>query len=213
MAKKKDTPEKETKKPNAAKPKVSGSANADEDIPMNEDALKAGRRMPMMIHAQYVKDISFENPNAPFTLLPGSGRPEIEVNFAMDARKMDMEKLGNADSGIENLYEVILTTTVKATKQGKPAFLVEIEYGMSVSLNQIPEEQHHSMLLIEMPKYMFPYVRQLVAELSGQGGYMPLMLAPVNFSKFYMDRFGKNAIMPNIDDAEKVKELKEKANS
>ncbi len=187
-------PTKEIKEPKVIRPKVSGKTNADESVPFTDETVQSAQRLPMMIHAQYVKDVSFENPNAPFTLLLSSGRPEIDVNFSMDARKMDMSKMGAAGEGIDNLYEVVLSTTIRAEKQGKAAFIIEIEYGMSVSLNDIPEERHHSLLLIEMPKYMFPYVRQLVAELSGQGGYSPLMLTPVNFSKFYMDRFGKEAV-------------------
>ena len=183
-------PAKETKAKKAnKKSKVSGSASADDDIPVTQETVKSAKRLPMMIHAQYVKDISFENPNAPFTLLPGQGRPEMDVNFSMDARKMDVEQMGAAKAEIDNLYEVILGVTIHAEKGGRPAFVIEIEYGMSVSLNNIPEEQHHSLLLIEMPKYMFPFVRQLVTDLSGQGGYTPLMLAPVNFSKFYLNTF------------------------
>lgn len=173
---------------------ISGTANATDDIEATEQAVQNAQRLPMMIHTQYVRDISFENPNAPFSFLAGTGRPEIDVNFSMDARKMDIEKMGLKNGQVDNLYEVVLSTTIKAEKQGNPAFILEIEYGMAVSLNNIPEEQHHSLLLIEMPKYMFPYVRHLVAELSGQGGYAPLMLTPVNFSKFYMERFGKDAV-------------------
>ena len=188
------TTAKAVKEPKVIRPKISGGTGNADGVPFDENTLDSAQRMPMMIHAQYVKDISFENPNAPFTLLPSSGRPEIEVNFSMDARKMDLSQMGTDGHNIDNLYEVILGTTIQAIKQGKPAYIIEIEYGMSVSLNNVPEERHHSLLLIEMPKYMFPYVRQIVADLSGHGGYSPLMLTPVNFSKFYMERFGKNAV-------------------
>lgn len=205
--KKAEKPKKETKKKPAAKkakPKVSANVNSADDIPVTDETIHDAQRLPMMIHAQYVKDISFENPNAPFTLTPGSGRPEIEVNFNMDARKMDIDKMGTDKNKIDNLYEVVLGVHIQAEKKGEPAFIIEIEYGMAVSLNNIPEERHHALLLIEMPKYMFPYVRQLVTELSGQGGYAPLMLTPVNFSKFYMQRFGKDAVIQNQKTSKKA---------
>jgi len=197
MAKKKDDQAtaqsgKDAKK-KKIKPTISGDVNAGEDIPMAEENAHDAQRLPMMIHAQYVKDISFENPNAPFTMLASTGRPEIEVNFNMDARKMDMDKMGIDKDKVDNLYEVVLGVHIEAKKKDAPAYIMEIEYGMSVSLNNVPEGRHHALLLIEMPKYMFPYVRQLVADLSGQGGYMPLMLTPVNFGKFYLQRFGKEA--------------------
>lgn len=175
------------------KPAISGNVNASDDIPMAEENIQDAQRLPMMIHAQYVKDISFENPNAPHTLLAKTGRPDIEVTFNMDARKMDLETMDLDKDQVDNLYEVVLGVHVEAKKQDEPAYIIEVEYAACVSLNNIDEGRHHAVLLIEMPKYMFPYVRQIVSEVSGQGGYMPLMLTPVNFGKFYLQRFGKDA--------------------
>lgn len=187
---KKETETKDAKKTN--KKNVSGDVSSDSEIPVTEESIAAANRMPVMIHAQYLKDISFENPNAPHILMPGLGKPDIDINFSMDAHKLD---LGDAEKnqGLDNLYEVSLGVHIKSTRGDKTAFIAEIEYGMSVSLNGVPENRHHPVLLIEIPKFMFPYVRQIATELTAQGGYPPLVLAPVNFSKFYMDKFGQNA--------------------
>lgn len=138
--------------------------------------------LPVVIHAQYVKDLSFENPQAPETLRPGLGRPDMEVNIGLEARKID-------DPEKKNLYEIVLHTHVNSKRGGMTAFIIEISYALAVSLDGLPENQHHPMLLIEMPKYAFPFVRQIIADLTHQGGYAPLLLTPVDFKKLYLDRF------------------------
>lgn len=140
--------------------------------------------MPVTIMAQYVKDLSFENPNAPDSLRNGTERPVMDANFAMDARRVDWE-------GRNYIYEVVLGLKTAARKGEKTAFMCEIQYGILVDLSQIPEDQHHPMLLIEMPRFAFPFVRQIVANLTQQAGYMPLLLAPADFKAFYMQRFGE----------------------
>ncbi len=141
--------------------------------------------MPVTILAQYIKDLSFENPNAPETLRTGSDRPVMDANFSMDARKVEWE-------GRDHIYESVLGLQTAARKGDKTAFMCEIQYGVLVDLSQVPEDQHHPMLLIEMPRFAFPFVRQIVANLTQQAGYMPLLLAPADFRAFYLQRFGED---------------------
>lgn len=140
-----------------------------------------GGNMPIMIHAQYVKDLSFENPNAPDTLRGAGGAPEMDVNIGMDARKLPGDE--------KSLYEVVLNVRAEALRQGGTMFIAELQYGMTVSLNGVPEEQHHPILLIEIPRMAFPYARQILSDLTTQGGYPPLLLNPVDFQALYIDRF------------------------
>ncbi len=174
------------KKTKSKKGKVAESAS----LPPIEDILKAEQEKirlasntPVVIHAQYIKDLSFENPNAP-GVFSDAGKPVMDANFSMDAKKLDVKEH-------ENLYEVSLGIHVVAKRADVVAFIAEIEYGVMVSLGDVPEAQHHPLLLIEMPKYAFPFVRQIVANLTQQAGYMPLLLSPVNFKNFYMQQFGK----------------------
>jgi preprotein translocase subunit SecB len=142
---------------------------------------------PLQILAQYVRDISFENPLAPNSLRQGQARPKTKVDFGMDARKL-------TDTGIENMFEVILTVRAEAHREGQTIFISEVQYGTTVSVEGVAEEQRHAMLMIEIPRLAFPFVRQIICDLSVQGGYAPLLLAPVNFHALYMQRFGQQQV-------------------
>ena len=141
--------------------------------------------MPVTIHAQYVRDMSFENPNAPESLRPSAEAPEMDINIGMDARKLE-------DDNINNLFEVVLNVRAAALRKGDPVFIAELQYGATVSVGEeVPEENHHPLLLIEIPRMIFPFVRQIMSDLTVQGGYPPLLLNPVDFHALYMNRFGK----------------------
>ena len=154
---------------------------------VSENQTIVAGNMPITIMSQYIKDLSFENPHAPDTFFTrGDQRPVMDANFSMDARKVDM-------GGRDFIYEVVLGVQTAARQGDKTSFMCEIQYGILVDMSQVPEEQHHPMLLIEMPRFAFPFVRQIVANLTQQAGYMPLLLAPADFRAFYMQRFGHGA--------------------
>lgn len=148
-----------------------------------QDAAPEAQGLPVTVHAQYVRDVSFENPEAPMSLRTAAANPEMNVNISMDARELE-------DKDIDNLYEVALTLSATAMHEGKPLFIAEVIYGTTVSVGDVvPEEQHHPLLLIEIPRLAFPFARQIMATLTSQGGYPPLLLNPVDFEALYMDRF------------------------
>ena len=152
---------------------------------MSDESAAIAGNMPVNIMAQYIKDLSFENPHAPDTLA-STERPVMDANFSMDARLVPMD-------GREHVYEVVLGLQTAAKKGDKTAFMCEIQYGILVDMSQVPEDQRHPMLLIEMPRFAFPFVRQIVSNLTQQAGYAPLLLAPADFRSFYMQRFGMGA--------------------
>jgi preprotein translocase subunit SecB len=146
-----------------------------------------GSGLPVTILAQYVRDLSFENPNTPESLRAGQGAPEMNIHIGMDARKLE-------DPNIPNLYEVVLSARAEAARKDAPVFIAEIIYGITVSINEkVPEENHHPLLLIEIPHQAFPHVRQILSDLTMQGGYPPLLLNPVDFHGLYLSRFGPEA--------------------
>ncbi len=147
----------------------------------DKDIIEA-KAAPVVIHAQYLKDISFENPNAPHTLRAGKAGPEMDVNINLGAKEIE-------DDNAKDLYEVTLIMSATAKKDDTTYFLVEIQYGALVSLAGLPEKQHHPMLFIEVPRMMFPFARQILADMTAQGGYPPLLLNPVDFQAMYLDRF------------------------
>ena len=139
--------------------------------------------MPINILAQYVRDISFENPNAPESLRTDLVNPEMDINIGMDARKLP-------DEEIEHLYEVVINFRAVANRDEKEAvFLLEMQYGITVALRNVAEENIHPILLIEVPRLAFPYVRQIVSDMTIKGGYPPLVLNPVDFQALYVERF------------------------
>ena len=151
-----------------------------------QETSQLAQKLPIVIHAQYMKDLSFENPNAPASLRPAKdGKPVMDISFSMDAQKTD--SLG---PDVANAYEVTLGVRATAKKDGIIAFIIEIQYGLVATLEGVSEDKVHPMLLIEMPRYIFPFVRQMIANVTQQGGYVPLLLSPVDFRAFYMQRFG-----------------------
>ena len=159
-----------------------------------EDDLKA-KPMPITIHAQYVRDVSFENPNAPQSLRSGGAAPEMDINIGMDARKIK-------DGDMENLYEVVLSVRAEAKRAEDVLFIAEVPYGVAVPVGEgVPEDSHHPLLLIEIPKLVFPYVRKILSDLTIEGGYPPLLLSPVDFQTLYIVRFAKDGEEKKAADA------------
>ncbi len=157
---------------------------SDEKATPQADNLQA-QDLPITIHAQYVRDLSFENPKAPDSMRAGLTMPEMNVNIGMDARSIE-------DKEIKNLYEVALTISATAERDGEKVFIAELMYGVTVSIGDVvPEDQHHPLLLIEIPRIAFPFARQILATVTSQGGYPPLLLTPVDFQALYMERFKK----------------------
>lgn len=152
---------------------------------ISENAATA-QNLPIQIHAQYVKDQSFENPNAPDSLRSGLDAPEMDINVNMDATKIESDQ-------IEHLYEVRLRLTATAKREETIVYVSEVEYAAAVSMNDVPDEHHHPMLLIEIPRILFPFARQIMAEMTQSGGYPPMMLSPIDFQQLYLQQFGAEA--------------------
>ncbi len=139
---------------------------------------------PVIIHKQYLKDLSFENPNAPKILIMGDIRPEMDMNINMEVQKLE-------DDAHEHYYEVALTLNASAVREGEVMFIAEVIYAAALSINGIEEKKHHPLLLVEVPHLIFPYARQILANITQSGGFMPLQLRPVDFRSMYLQRFAK----------------------
>lgn len=139
---------------------------------------------PVIIHKQYLKDMSFENPNAPAILKRGDQRPEMDMNIQMDVQKID-------DDEFDHFYEVSLTLNASAKRDEQTMFIAEILYGAAVSITGLEEKQHHPLLFIDVPQMIFPFARQILANATQSGGYMPLQLNPVDFRSMYIKRFAE----------------------
>lgn len=129
---------------------------------------------PVIVRAQYLKDLSFESPNAPEALTEMNADPEINIGVNVEARK-----LGDTD------FEVSLLLNVQAEDGGKKIFIVELEYAGIFTLNSVDEEMVQPLILIEAPRLLFPFARNIVADATREGGFPPLMIQPVDFLGLY----------------------------
>jgi preprotein translocase subunit SecB len=129
---------------------------------------------PLIINMQYVKDLSFENPNAPQSLVPSAGSPAVEIAVDVAVTPLD-----------DQVFEVVLSMTSTAKHGDKPAFLIEIAYAGVFSVNGVPEEHLRPILLIEAPRLLFPFARAIVANVTREGGFPPLMIQPIDFVELY----------------------------
>ncbi len=128
------------------------------------------------ILAQFVRDFSFENPRAPESLR-GEGQPNIDMGVEMNAR-------GRPDG----LYEVDLKLSARALRGDDVAFHVELLYGGLFSIQGVPENELEPVLLIECPRYLFPYARRLISDVTSEGGFPPFMIEPIDFQGVYLAR-------------------------
>jgi preprotein translocase subunit SecB len=148
-----------------------GFVSADEGFANGADT------MPQVgMISQYVKDLSFENPNAP-AVYQWQSQPSIDVQF----------NIGAATVG-EDLHEVSLKIEVTASADGNTAFAVEILYAGLFAIRNVPEEQMQPFLLAEAPRLLFPFARRVVADAIRDGGFPPLVLDPIDFGSLYMER-------------------------
>lgn len=150
---------------------------ADEnDVVVNENGFDAGaQEMPQVsILTQYVKDLSFENPNAPSSL-QSTEQPRIDVNVSVNAKR-----------GGDNVYEVELKINAKAMAGENVAFVVDLLYAGLFGLANVPEDALEPFLIIEAPRIIFPFARRIIADSVRDGGFPPLMLDPIDFASLYM---------------------------
>ncbi len=157
-------------------PKVTAGATAQ---PLSVDAPQPqpGTQPSMRVLGQYLKDLSFENPNAPQSLAPQQTQPDINIAVNVNARN-----LAPTD------FEVELHLDAKATLQGKVIFAAELLYAGAFRLENFPQNLLHPAVLIECPRMLFPFARQILADATRNGGFPPLMLDPIDFASMYQKR-------------------------
>ena len=144
---------------------------------------KQGAQPSVRILGQYLKDLSFENPNAPQTLAPQQAQPDINISVNVNARN-----LSDTD------FEVELHLDAKATAQDKVVFAAELIYAGAFRLENFPQQMMHPAVLIECPRLLFPFARQILAEATRNGGFPPLMLDPIDFASMYQRRMQQQTV-------------------
>jgi preprotein translocase subunit SecB len=125
---------------------------------------------------QYIKDLSFEVPNAPH-VFETKAPPEVTVNVDVGVRQV-----------AEATYEVTLKTEAHGESNGTPLFIVELVYAGLIQVSGAPPEHLQPILMIEGPRMLFPFARNIIASLTRDGGLPPLMISPIDFVALYRDR-------------------------
>ncbi len=156
------------------------------DTPENNENIGTVPQTPVVIHAQYLKDMSFENPNSPEILQKVDTAPAVDIDISVDMRKLELE-----DAAEEHFYEVVLTVNASAKRDDKVMFIAEIKYGATVSIQGMDDKKHHPILFVEVPRMLFPFIRMLLANATQAGGFIPLQMGMVNFRAMYLQRFGE----------------------
>lgn len=123
----------------------------------------------------FIKDVSFESPNAPAVFTEGEWKPEVNVQINTEAKALN-----------EGLHEVTLTITVTAKQLEKTAFLVEVKQCGIFQMSGFEQEQIGGMLGAYCPETLFPYAREAISDLVTKGGFPQMLLSPVNFNALYM---------------------------
>jgi preprotein translocase subunit SecB len=139
----------------------------------NADEQQAGIR----ILAQYIRDLSFESPRAPESLRATNSQPQVDMGVELNAR-------GRPDG----LYEVELKLNARAMRDQEPVFHIELVYAGLFQIVGIGEGDLEAVLMIECPRYLFPFARRVIADMTGEGGFPPFMLEPIDFAGIYANR-------------------------
>ena len=147
------------------------------DVGSNGQEGVAASQPSISVIAQYVKDLSFENPGAPATLRPQGAAPNISVSVGVQPRPL-------ADNDIE----VELRLEARAVDGETTLFAIELVYAGVFRLANVTQETVNPIMLIECPRLLFPFARQIISDASRDGGFPPLLLDPIDFASLYRQR-------------------------
>ena len=137
----------------------------------NPEANNTENAPPQLImHAQYIKDLSFENPRASKVFTQQTGQPDVEVGVNVGASIIS-----------DNQFEVILHLNANAKTDGESLFLVELSYGGLISVNNVSDKDINPLIMIEGPRLLFPFARATIAHVTREGGFLPLNIQPIDF--------------------------------
>jgi preprotein translocase subunit SecB len=129
------------------------------------------------ILAQYIRDLSFESPRAPESLRGGAAQPQIDLSVELNVRGRD-----------DGFYEVEVKLAARAQRDAEPIFHVEVVYAGLFEIVGVQQSDLEPVLMIECPRYLFPFVRRVIADLTAEGGFPPFMLEPIDFAGIYAAR-------------------------
>lgn len=149
---------------------------ADETQPgeSGEEAAPSGQQVTLNVLAQYIKDLSFESPDSPKSLQLTGSQPRLEVS-------VNVQATGSGD----DLYETVLSLEAHARAEESVVYNIELVYGGLFRIQGAGQEILQPILFIDCPALLFPFARRVIADISRDGGFPPLMLDPIDFRTLY----------------------------
>ncbi len=156
---------------------------------------------PLVVNVQYIKDLSFEVPNAPEIYATLRSQPNVQINLDVQARALQ--------DG-QNVYEVVLAVKAEAREtaapasngaaatEGRPVFIAELQYAGVFTLNGVPPEAVEPLLLIECPRLLFPFARSVLSDVTREGGFPPVLLQPIDFVGLWQSRRAQAGAQPQV---------------
>jgi preprotein translocase subunit SecB len=152
---------------------TSDSSNGNVGTP----AAAAQPAVQVRVVGQYIKDLSFENPNVRKLLEPQREQPQLRVEVNVNATKM-----------AERMYESAIQFKAEASSKAGVIYDLELAYAGMFEIQGIPDQALEPFLLVNCPALLFPFLRRLVADLTREGGFPPLLLDPIDFGALFMQR-------------------------
>ncbi|HTW29723.1 MAG TPA: protein-export chaperone SecB [Acetobacteraceae bacterium] len=159
--------------------------------PTGAPATGAQQVPPLVVNIQYVKDLSFEVPGAPGIFATLRSQPSVQINLDVQARRIQEG---------QNVFEVTLAARAEATEgaaqgngqntpeAGRTVFIAELAYAGIFTLNNLPDNAVEPVLLVECPRLLFPFARNVLADVTREGGFAPVLLQPIDFVALWQAR-------------------------
>jgi preprotein translocase subunit SecB len=164
----------------AKKEKEKDASKTNGDGPTAAPAQGAAPAAQLSVLGQYIKDLSFESPGAPQTLQTPGQNPQLKVGVNV-----------NAAPRAEDNYEVSLNVEVNAKNDAGAIYTVELVYGGLFRLKNVPENLLQPVLFVDCPTILFPFLRRVLADVTRDGGFPPLMLDPIDFGRLFAQNLAR----------------------
>ena len=139
-------------------------------------------RPHISVNAQYIKDLSFENPSAPNSLVSITKNPQIDLSLDLNISPLPEE----------DFFEVELSIEAKAFNENQTLFVIELKYAGIFHLINVNDEEKNLLLAIHCPAMIFPFARKIIADVTQDGGFQPLMIDPIDFGALYNKKISEN---------------------
>ena len=153
---------------------------------MAEKHSSSDTQQQIRVHAQYVKDLSFESPAAPDCFVKTLGQPDVQIGVNVTSKRIN-----------ESLFEVELVLTATAKVEEKILFVAELSYAGLLSATNISDDNIQQLMMVEGPRLLFPFARAIMSETTRDGGFLPLNLNPIDFVALYQNN------VPNFEQKDK----------